>query len=64
MRTRMKSSRAADGADPSSALLASAGSAPIPTEPEDQDVGDVPAGVDEDELDHDEIDTDRIATSE
>lgn len=56
------SSPTADGAGALSALLAAAGPAQVPSEPEDQDTGDVPAGVNEDELDHDELDTDQIAS--
>ena len=58
----MKSNPAADGAGAPSALLASAGPAQPPPNPEDQDDGDVPAGVDEDQLNEDDLDTDRITS--
>ena len=48
----------ADEAPVSSALL---DPEPSPQD-EDQDIGDVPTGVDEDELDHDELDTDRVTS--
>jgi hypothetical protein len=59
----MKSSRsAADGAVAPSALLAADGATSFPADPEDQDSGDIPTGIDEDELNQDDIDTDQVAT--
>ena len=60
----MTRSRAADGASLPAALLgSSSGSEPgnVP-DPEDQDTGDLPTGVDEDALDADELDTDRLVS--
>ncbi len=56
----MKSNVAADGAPVPSALLAGAGPAFEPAEPDDQDTGDISEGVDEDALNEDEIDTDQV----
>src|SRR5579875_3342571 len=65
---RMRTSNhPADGASTSSALLAgSPGPLPPQSLPgeEDQDTGDIPAGVDEDELNDDPLDTDQITSPE
>jgi hypothetical protein len=58
----MKSRSAADGAGAPSALLASSDPARFPAEPEDQDTGDVPTGVDEDALNEDDLDTDQVTS--
>ena len=65
MRTRMKTnSRFADGAPVSSApsLHGSRDGRLLPDE--DQDTGDLPAGVDEDVLNEDPLDTDRVAAED
>ena len=52
---------------PCATECASLGSWGVPEpqdEPEDQDAGDLPSGVDEDELEHEELDTDKVTSPE